>query len=111
MHKNWFLGVLKGKESKSAVKIVVKQHFHGENRGCQCQCTFNFWPQVQENIHNLKDQYTYSMTYCCHFFLGNEVCKIKPPCNPKNEHLGELIRLALTRYCQDFRGLQNQTKT
>jgi len=33
MHKNWFLGVLKGKESKSAVKIAEKQHFHGENRG------------------------------------------------------------------------------
>ena len=31
MHKNWFLGVLKVKESKSAVKIVEKQHFHGEN--------------------------------------------------------------------------------
>jgi len=30
MHKNWFLGVLKGKESKSAVKIA--EHFHGENR-------------------------------------------------------------------------------
>jgi len=33
MHKNLFLGVLKGKESKSAVKIAEKQHFHWENRG------------------------------------------------------------------------------
>jgi len=30
MHKNWFLGVLKVKESKSAVKITEKQPFHGE---------------------------------------------------------------------------------
>jgi len=28
-----FLGVLKVKESKSAVKITEKQHFHGENGG------------------------------------------------------------------------------
>jgi len=33
MHKNLFLGILKGKESKSAVKIAEKQYFHGENRG------------------------------------------------------------------------------
>jgi len=33
MHKNWFLGVLKVKGSKSTVKIAEKQHFHGENRG------------------------------------------------------------------------------
>ena len=45
------------------------------------------------------------------FFLCNEVRKIKPSCNPKNEHLGELIRTALTTHCRDFRGLQNQTKT
>jgi len=31
MHKNWFLGVLKGKESKSVVKIA-EQYFDGENR-------------------------------------------------------------------------------
>ena len=33
MHKNWFLGVLNGKESKSAVKKAEKQHIHGESRG------------------------------------------------------------------------------
>jgi len=32
MHKNWFLEVLKVKESKSAVKIA-KNNFPGENRG------------------------------------------------------------------------------
>jgi len=45
------------------------------------------------------------------FFICNEVLKIKPSCNPKNETLGEVIRTAITRYCPDFRGLQNQTKT
>jgi len=30
--QNWFLGDLKGKESKSTVKIAEKQHFHGENK-------------------------------------------------------------------------------
>ena len=29
----------------------------------------------------------------------------------KNEHLGELIGTALTTYCPEFRGLENQTKT
>jgi len=29
----------------------------------------------------------------------------------KNEHLGELIRTSLARYCPDFRWLENQTKT
>jgi len=29
----------------------------------------------------------------------------------KNKHLRELIRTALTTYCPDFRGLENQTKT
>jgi len=29
----------------------------------------------------------------------------------KNEHLEELIRTALTTYCPDRRGLENQTKT
>jgi len=29
----------------------------------------------------------------------------------KNEDLGELICTALTTYCPDFRGLENQTKT
>jgi len=29
----------------------------------------------------------------------------------KNEHLGELIRTALTTYCPGFRGIENQTKT
>jgi len=45
------------------------------------------------------------------FFLCNEVRKIEPSCNPKNEPLGELIRTAITRYCPDFREPQNQTKT
>ena len=29
----------------------------------------------------------------------------------KNEHLGELIRTALTKYCPGIWELQNQTKT
>jgi len=29
----------------------------------------------------------------------------------QNEHLGELIRTALTTYSPDFPGLKNQTKT
>jgi len=29
----------------------------------------------------------------------------------KNEHLGELIRTALTTYFPGFRGLENQTRT
>jgi len=29
----------------------------------------------------------------------------------KNEHLGELIRTAFSTCCQDFRGLENQTKS
>jgi len=29
----------------------------------------------------------------------------------KNEHLGELIGTAITTYCPEFRGLENQTKT
>jgi len=29
----------------------------------------------------------------------------------KNEHLGALICTALTMYCADFWGLENQTKT
>jgi len=29
----------------------------------------------------------------------------------KKKHLGEFIRTALTTYCPDFRGLENQTKT
>ena len=29
----------------------------------------------------------------------------------KNENFGELIRTALTTYCPDFRGLENQAKT
>jgi len=29
----------------------------------------------------------------------------------KNEYLGELIPTALTVYCPDFRGLEDQTKT
>jgi len=33
MHNIWFLGVLKVKESKSAVKIVEKPQFHGEKGG------------------------------------------------------------------------------
>jgi len=33
MHKNWFLGVLKVKESESTVKTAEKQHFCGKNRG------------------------------------------------------------------------------
>jgi len=50
MHKNLFLGVLKSKESKSAVKIVEKQHFHRENRGWKfCSKIFfcsELWPQI-----------------------------------------------------------------
>ena len=41
MHKNRFLDVLKVKESKSAIKILEKQHFHGENRGWKF-CNKNF---------------------------------------------------------------------
>ena len=33
IHKNWFLGLLKVKESKIAVKIAEKQHFHVEHGG------------------------------------------------------------------------------
>jgi len=36
------------------------------------------------------------------FFLCNEVCKIKPSCNPENEDLGDLIRTALARNDQIF---------
>jgi len=54
----------------------------------------------------------YCTTYCCDFFLCNEVRKIKLRYRAtlQNKHLGELVCTALTTYCADFRGLGNQTK-
>ena len=66
-------------------------------------------PRIWKTIVQLIS--VHSTTYCCDLFLCNEVRKIKSSCNPKNEHLGELIRTALTTYCPEFRGPQNQTKT
>ena len=51
----------------------------------------------------------YCTTYCCDFFLCNEVRKTIPSCNPEKWTLGK-IRTALTTYCADFQGLENQTK-
>jgi len=45
------------------------------------------------------------------YFRYNEVRNIKSTCNPKMEHLGELIRTALTMYSPEIRELENQTKT
>jgi len=58
MHKNWFLGALKGKESKSAVKIAEKQHFHRENKGwkfCNKIFSFEIWPQIARCWRNIAN--------------------------------------------------------
>ena len=92
-------------------KIRVKKYFS------QCHSAVNFWQQVPEREHpEFKIPVHYSFLcigqhIAVNFFLFNEVRKIKPPRNHKNEHLGELIRTALTTYCPGFRGLENQTRT
>ena len=66
-------------------------------------------PRIRKTSVQLHS--VYSTTYCCDFFLCDEVRTIKSSCSPKNEHLGELMRTALTKYCLEFRGLEDKTKT
>jgi len=67
------------------------------------------YPQFKRPVYN---SFLYTARHIAvTFFLCNEVRKITPSCNPKNESLGELIRTAITTYCPGFRGLENQTKT
>jgi len=74
---------------------LVKKNFS------QCHSTLYLWRQVPETECPEFKIPVYNSFLCIaqhtavNLFLCNEVCKIKPSCNPENEDLGELIRTAL----------------
>jgi len=72
MHKNWFPPVLKVKESKSAVKIAEKQHFHGDNRGWKfCDKIFSseLWPQIASCWRKVASKFFSNFVALCLYFL------------------------------------------
>ena len=83
----------------------------------QCYSTTEFWRQVPESKYpELKKNSSrlisvFSTTYCCEsLFSVMKFIKSKQRATLTNEHLGELIRTALTTYRPNFRRLANQKK-
>ena len=53
----------------------------------------------------------YSTKYCCEFFLGNEVCKIKPSCNPEKGTLGSINSHSFNNALSLFLGTRKSKQT
>ena len=67
-----FLGVLKVKESKSAVKITEKQHFHGENGGwkfCNKIFSYELWPQFASCWRIIANNFFFNFVALRLYFL------------------------------------------
>jgi len=75
------------------------------------------WRQVPESKYPEFEIPVYNSFLCIAqhiaviLFSAKKFAKSNHRATLKNEHLGELIGTALTTYCPEFRGLENQTKT